>query len=195
MSINIDGTLVVRHINGKNGGFAVGDLSTPIGKFKVKDAILDQYEEGEYRGTFLVTQIFPSTYVWGGRVVTEIRVNVSEIFLEESEEKAVPAAPFEPDPVNEEQVAHPVDQPSREVADKQSTEAAPGDSGGAASVADTSDPDAALFGSELYALVAAGVPVKLDPTIDRGQFRQQRDRLKLLGYSFQSATQTWELKS
>lgn len=195
MSIKLEGTLVVRQINGKNGGFAVGDLSTAIGKFKVKDAILDQYEEGEYRGAFLVTQIFPSTYVWGGRVVTEIRVNVSEIFLEESEEKAVPAAPFEPDPVNEERVAHPVDQSSREVVDEQPAEASSGDVEGTAPVADTSDPDAALFGSELYALVVAGAPVKLDPTIDRGQFRNQRDRLKVLGYGFQSATQTWELKA
>lgn len=191
MSIKLEGTLVVRQINGKNGGFSVGDLSTAIGKFKVKDAILDQYEEGEYRGAFLVTQIFPSTYVWGGRVVTEIRVNVSEIFLEEADEKAVPAAPFEPDPVSEERVVHPVDQPSRKVVDEQPAEVTTGDADGAVTAADPSDPDVALFGTDLHPLVVAGEEIKLDPTIDRSQFRKQRDRLKVLGYEFRSASQTW----
>ncbi len=188
MSIRLEGTLVVRHINGKNGGFAVGDLTTAIGKFKVKDAILDQYEEGEYKGSFLVTQIFPSTYVWGGRVVTEIRVNVSDVFLDEAEEKAVPAAPFEPDPVNEEQVAHSVDQTSNP-ADEQLEN--PGDTDDAIASDGIDDPDATLFGAELHALVTAGKEIKLDPTIDRGQFRKQRDRLKVLGYEFRSASQTW----
>ncbi len=190
MSIKLEGTLVVRHINGSRGGFSVGDLSTAIGKFKVKDAILDQYEEGEYRGAFLVTQIFPSTYVWNGRVTTEIRVNVSDIFLDEGEEKAVPAVQSEPDPVNEEQqVAHPAEQSLAE----QTQAAIPEEvEQVAAPAADPDDPDAVLFGPEFYLIVAAGEPVKLDPTIDRGLFRNQRDRLKELGYQFQKMNQTWE---
>lgn len=192
MAIHLKGTLVVRHISGSRGGFSVGDLLSEVGNFKVKDAFLDQYEEGKYQGTFLVTQIFPTSYVWKGKVITEVRANISEIFLEEAEEKAVPAAQSEPDPVSEQPVAHPVEQPSKEIAVEHSSEATPGGSDNPAPAADPGNPDAILFGIELYALVVAGKPVKLDPTIDRGQFRNQRDRLKVLGYGFQSATQTWE---
>lgn len=178
MTIKLTGTLVVKNVHGRNGHFAVGDLNTDIGKFKVKDAILDQYQEGEYRGSFIVTQIFPSSYVWGGKVVTEIRVNLAEIFLEEAEEKPIPEIQSEPDPVM--------------------VDASPVASGAGADgavpvipVVDSDDPDAGLFG-ELYDTVRAAKPVKLDPTIDRGQFRLQRDRLKELGFKFAAATQTWE---
>lgn len=195
MSIKLEGTLVVRHINGSRGGFSVGDLLTHIGSFKVKDALLDQYEEGKYQGAFLVSQIFPSSYVWQGKVITEVRANISEIFLEEAEEKAVPAGQSEPDPVSEEPVAHPVEQPSSDNAAEQPSVATAGDAEHAAPTADLGNPDAVLFGIELHTLVVAGQPVKLDPTIDRGQFRNQRDRLKELGYGFQSATQTWESRA
>lgn len=54
-------------------------------------------------------------------------------------------------------------------------------------VAPDSDADAALFG-EIWPL---GEKVKLDPTVDRGVFRQQRDRLKALGYTFRPLGQVW----
>jgi hypothetical protein len=43
MSIRINGTLVIKEIKGANGKFCVGDLTTPIGEFKVKESILDQF--------------------------------------------------------------------------------------------------------------------------------------------------------
>ena len=39
--------------------FCVGDLETEIGDFRVKDAILDQFDEGLYEGQFCIQQIFP----------------------------------------------------------------------------------------------------------------------------------------
>lgn len=41
--INIPGQLAIRTINGRNGEFNVGKLSTSIGEFVIKDALLDQH--------------------------------------------------------------------------------------------------------------------------------------------------------
>lgn len=49
----------------------------------------------------------------------------------------------------------------------------------------------ALFGTELVDLVWDGNEVKLDPTVDRALFRNQRDRLKELGYVFDAKSQAW----
>jgi hypothetical protein len=87
MAVKLVGTMKVRSINGRYGQFAVGELITDIGTFKVKDTTLDQYAEGEYRGEFIITRIFPNSYVMHSRVVTEVCATVSEIFLETAEEK------------------------------------------------------------------------------------------------------------
>jgi hypothetical protein len=50
------------------------------------------------------------------------------------------------------------------------------------------DSDERLFGS----LWPLGQSVKLDTTVDRALFRQQKDRLKALGYKFQPVGQTWQ---
>lgn len=205
--VKFEGTLTVRHIASKNGGFAIGDLATAIGKFKVKDTILDQFDEGVYRGQFLVTRIYPDTYSWNGRVVTEVRANVAEIFLDEADEKPVPPVQSEPDPAL--QTPAPVQAPAQtplapesEVAVPPQADVEPGAGSGADAgetqaqpeVGNPDDPDAVLFGG-LYALVLGKQSIKLDPTIDRSVFRQQRDRLKVIGYHFQSASQSWEPKS
>ena len=59
--INIPGQLAIRTINGRNGEFNVGKLSTSIGEFVIKDALLDQHIEGKYRGDFAITEIRPPT--------------------------------------------------------------------------------------------------------------------------------------
>ncbi|MEN1776162.1 DUF3275 family protein, partial [Pseudomonas aeruginosa] len=66
--INIPGQLAIRTINGRNGEFNVGKLSTSIGEFVIKDALLDQHIEGKYRGDFAITEIRPSYYTTGGRL-------------------------------------------------------------------------------------------------------------------------------
>ena len=50
-----------------------------------------------------------------------------------------------------------------------------------------------LFGLDLAKDVSGKKPVKLDPTVDRSLFREQRDKLKSLGYEFQAMSQTWLL--
>lgn len=189
--IQLAGKLTVRQITGRKGAFAVADLISEVGTFKVKDPILDQFEEGEYRGTFHVERIYPDSYIYFGRVVTEIRAQVSGFELDQEIAPATPAAPAEPDPADREgsaaQAAPAAATPASVV-----EHAAPEASGGTAGdESQNDDPDQVLFGDELYALVQECKNVKLDPTIDRTKFRQQRDRLKALGYGFDAPTQSW----
>jgi hypothetical protein len=48
-----------------------------------------------------------------------------------------------------------------------------------------------LFGAELGAKVWKREGIKLDPTVDRSLFREQRDHLKELGYRFDAKAQAW----
>lgn len=81
--IHIDGQLAIRTITGRNGKFNVGRLATSIGEFVIKDALLDQYSEGKYRGNFAISEIRPSYYSTGGRLVVEIRAKVDSMTLED----------------------------------------------------------------------------------------------------------------
>jgi hypothetical protein len=60
--------------------------------------------------------------------------------------------------------------------------------------ADAQSADASLFGPEIHQQILAGEAVKMDPTVDRELFRQQRDRLKALGFAFNAMSQTWAPK-
>ncbi len=48
--IKIPGHLAIRTIQGRNGAFNVGRLSTSIGEFVIKDAVLEQHVEGKITG-------------------------------------------------------------------------------------------------------------------------------------------------
>lgn len=179
MSIQIQGTLSIKAVNGRSGSFCVGDLITDIGTFKVKDAILDQYSAGEYDGTFVIDEIYPSSYTWRGKVWVEVRAKLSAIHVDNQPEEtpdveALPEA-VEPDPADEATIPMPAPQP--------------------AAVEHQEAPDAehSLFDTETQYLIEAGKPVKLDPTVDRGLFRAQRDALKGHGYRFDASKQMWEL--
>jgi hypothetical protein len=181
--ISIHGKLAIKIINGRNGAFRVGALQSDIGEFSIKDKLLDQYEEGAYEGMFVIERIFPSSYLAGNRVVTEIRAIVSHIDLTGAEMRPVEVETVEPDPLEEEKVDK--TESSEKAAHKreddvqsESTEETDRASG---------DPDKDLFGL----LWPLGETVKLDATIDRVKFRQQRDRLKALGYQFKPISQTW----
>ncbi len=181
MSVRVHGTLTVKEIKGAKGRFCVGDLATDLGDFKVKEPILDQFEEGRYEGEFLIERLYLSSYVWRGRSATDIRAVVSEIFLDTVDEGRIDDAPSEPDPI------------STDVATGKRVDAEPV----AATQVDTTPQDPAIaelagvFGAEIAPLVLAGKEVKLDPTIDRAQFRIQRDKLKECGYRFDAKTQAW----
>jgi hypothetical protein len=192
MSISVRGTLVVQRKRGRKGEFNIGDLSTEIGEFEVKDALIEEFEPGKYTGEFLVNWIEPDSFSWRGKVFVKNRANLDAIYIDEADETpeaSTPAVPPEPDPAD----PAPLD----------TTE--PADHGHAAApkplrprtAATPSEPvdDSSLFGPELFELLAQRQAMKLDPTIDRVQFRQQRDRLKAVGYSFNSKTQTWSCEA
>lgn len=181
----MSGTLLVKVIKGSRGPFSVGDLATSIGDFKVKSAILDQFEEGTYAGEFLVTRIYPRSYFFKGRTVTEISADVSEVFLKEAEEREIQREPEEPDPMDTE----PPETAAGKSVKPVSARPAKAEPIAPAAAID----DLALFGEDLHAFVVARTAVKLDATVDRTLFRQQRDRLKLLGYRFEPQSQTWSI--
>jgi len=147
-----------------------------LGEFAVKDTLLEQYEEGRYEGNFNVTQIFPSSYLAGGRFVVEVRATIKSLNLDgvddlKPEDKEVAS---EPDPADNQSksievaVSDQSNQPAE--VNTESEENDLGDDCG----------DEALFDS----LWPLGTQVKLDPTVDRLKFRLQRNRLKDIGYTF-----------
>jgi hypothetical protein len=204
--ITIPGQLAIKTIHGRNGPFNVGRLATAIGEFVIKNAELDQYDEGKYDGEFVITEIRPSMYTASGRMVIELRAHLGGMTLSDidrlSKDDAHRLTPQEIDPIDEERQALPPATP----APTSAPAAAPARSDplvdttpfGAStppkaaprqSDAGTED-DAALFG----VLWPLGSVVKLDATVPRRTLRQQRDRLTALGYTFSPLTQDWHLK-
>lgn len=198
--IKLDGSLSVKSISGRNGVFSVGKLTTPIGEFTVKDTILDQYPEGKYDGEFLISKIFPCSYVMRGNVVVEVRAVLDEVIISESSEESQHQEPTISDPIEETppagNMAPAVSSPASEALLSEAT-AIPSDDGESGSEAimfgsEQAKQDRELFG-DLYDILAAMFDLKLDPTVDRAKFRAQRDRLKELGYKFDAPTQAWVL--
>lgn len=177
--ITVNGVLTVKEISGANGKFCTGDLNTSIGEFKVKEAILDQFEEGRYEGEFVIERFYLSSYVWRGKSTTDIRAKVTDIRLDNAEEGEVDVSPLpEQDPATE------------NVAELVSGAIAAATRGNIAE-SDELSKLFDLFGTELAQAITDKATVKLDPTVDRSVFREQRDKLKSLGYSFQAISQSW----
>jgi hypothetical protein len=179
--IKLSGTLFIRNVSGRHGTFSVGRLVTDIGEFAVKDVMLDQYNEGRYEGEFGISRIFPSSYTAQNRMVIEVRAVLETMALAAIEELPphTEAPLVEPDPIESEPPPTPKPEPEPE-------------SGHGAQVRDAldellDDSDEKLFNT----LWPLGPSVKLDTTVDRAMFRQQKDRLKALGYRFQPVGQTW----
>jgi hypothetical protein len=104
--ITLSGQLAIKTIHGRNGDFNVGRLATSIGEFVIKNAELDQYDEGKYDGDFIITEIKPSTYTSSGRMVIEIRAHLGGMTLSSIDDlpsdEAQKLTPQEVDPVDEE---------------------------------------------------------------------------------------------
>ncbi|HEV2680822.1 DUF3275 family protein [Paraburkholderia aspalathi] len=190
--ITIPGQLAIKTIHGRNGDFNVGRLATSIGEFVVKDAELDQYQEGKYDGDFSIARIGPSTYNTNGRWVLEVRAHLDGMTLSNIDaltgDESHRLSSQEVDPIDEEaQASAPATSGTRAKARSRNprdplvdttpfgTEP-PVASAGSSVEAD----DAVLFG-DLWPL---GETVKLDATIERRILRLQRDRLGALGYEF-----------
>lgn len=194
MSVTLTGVLSIKSVQGSRGAFSVGDLSTEVGNFRIKDALLDEFEAGQYHGRFVIGHIYPSSYTWRGKVSVEIRAKLLEVLLDEAP-APMPAAStanfeHEPDPIDE----APQASSSEATAKQTSTVDAPT----LPAVAPELGPDEVpagdsdgLFDDALQAIIDAGGPVKLDPTINREVFRKQRDALKASGFRFDAAAQHW----
>jgi len=192
--INIPGQLAIRTINGRNGDFNVGRLSTSIGEFVIKDALLDQYDDGKYRGDFLITEIRPSYYSTAGRLVVEIRAKLDSMNLDDvdnlSAEDAAKLSPNEPDPLDEEPAAPTVATAPRKTQSvartKPPEEDVPFGREPSGSVIDP-ELDAELFGT----IWPLNETVRLDTTVDRQRLRKQCVRLNELGYVLDFKLQVW----
>jgi len=190
--ISIEGRLMIKIINGRNGPFRVGSLLSDIGEFAVKDKILDQYDEGSYRGLFTISKIFSSTYSTGSRLVVEVRAvlenislaNVDAIEPEQHES-------LEQDPLDEEKDENlEVTKPDHSIE--------PTDSDELIEPIDSEDEDQndltpeELSDKKLFGLLwPLQESFKLDPTVSRVTFREQRERLKSLKYKFNPIGQYW----
>ncbi|AVB13155.1 MULTISPECIES: DUF3275 family protein [Pseudomonas syringae group] len=201
--INLPGYLAIRTINGRNGEFNVGRLSTSIGEFVIKDALLDQYHEGKYRGDFAITEIRPSYYTNGGRLVVEIRARLDSMSLDDvanlSADEAERLSNHETDPIDEEVSGSSSPTKARRTVHTTSKSSATTDGDapfGMAKAAPqkqftTVEADAELFGT----IWPLGSSIKLDTTVDRQRLRQQCVRLGELGYELDFKLQTWNLST
>ena len=101
MSVRVRGTINIQRKSGRRGDFNIGDLSTEIGTFEVKDALIEQFEPGTYSGEFIIQWIEPDSFSWRGRVFVKNRATLVEILVDEADEGAPPpATPPEPDPID-----------------------------------------------------------------------------------------------
>jgi hypothetical protein len=206
--IKCQGTLRIKKIRqSRNGAFCIADLATDFGEFKVKDPLLDQFEEGEYQGTVWISEIYMSQYISYGKAVTELRARLHDLQVDSEDRKPVRSNEHsEPDPVDElptPQVPHKTTPKSAKRTDwasmkgnrlgKETTPTPETSAGQPAtnSGANSTGDDVVLFGQELAMLIAEHQAVKLDPTVDRVLFRKQTAGLKARGYTFDSKQQTW----
>lgn len=203
MAIRVRGTLSIQRRTSARGAFNVGDLATEIGEFEVKDSLIEEFEPGNYTGEFIIKWIAPESFSWRGRVFVKNRATLDEILIDEADDESAPppATPPEPDPIDQAPAnAHPVmaavptpsPSPARAPGAPQAAPDLDDINHGALTRASAADAD--LFGPELVELLDDRATIKLDPTVDREQFRRQRDRLKTLGYSFDAKAQTWSMK-
>lgn len=98
-----DATLRIKKIRqSRNGAFCIADLSTDIGEFKVKDPILEQFDEGEYQATVWISEIFLGQYISYGKAVTEIRARLHDMHVQSAGVLGEPRLEIpEPDPLDE----------------------------------------------------------------------------------------------
>ncbi|MBK8688715.1 MAG: DUF3275 family protein [Betaproteobacteria bacterium] len=164
------------------------------GRVRIKDPLLDQFEEGKYQGRFLISNISPSSYFFGGKVVIEVRAWLADIFLDQADEGPAESTPVEPDPVDEPVVV------GLAVRAPVASSSAPSEPVALPPielecVTDAEKQDYELLGIELFPVFAARAPIRLLPEVGREQFTRQRLRLKEVGYTFDPLTKSWQCPS
>jgi hypothetical protein len=177
--ISVPGKINIRTIPGRFGSFNVGTLECSIGSFTVKDSSIEEFEEGVYEGDFVIEKIKPNSYFSAGRMVVEIRATLSAIMIgRHTQPSPAQQESLEQDPLLEDAEGNPNHTPHIE---SQGSLEVPSDEAGEVDLA-------GLFGP----LWPLGSHVKLDPTINRAVFRQQKEYLKQSGYTFEASTQSWK---
>jgi hypothetical protein len=199
--INLPGNLYIRSVRGREGGFSVGRLVTEIGEFVLRDEFLHQYGEGHYQGEFGIAEIYPASYVAGGRLVVEVRATLASLVLAlagdlpaaELQSDVLPPggtaleAPADAKPQGpSEAEALPPEEPKPEAKAEGSVQDGLFADEEPQGPADN-EADAQLFGT----LWPLGDEVRLDTTVGRALFRRQKERLKVLGFTFQASSQIW----
>ena len=192
----------------RNGAFCIADLTTDFGEFKVKDPILDQFEEGEYQADVWISEIHLSQYIAYGKAVTEIRARLHDLQVISEDSRPMPKEPAEFDPLDE---PAPVRMPQMTKAKAEETRGRkgapdhrwdkfkkPGQSVPELTKAelesDQTEQIRALFDPDLSAAIEGRQPVRLDMTIDRAMLREQTAFLKKNDYRFDPKQQTWFAK-
>lgn len=212
--VQFSGTLKVIECNGQRGPFNVGELTTCIGEFKVLDQWLEQFKPGVYDGNFWVSAIEPRSRTWKTRVFVEVRATVVDyqIFdVSDEDEPSTQIAVPERDPLlddhalQQEQVSLPSRRSNPNRSDRHAVQELPGaeppkevEAGSSVPGMAVEEDDGAddrlrkLFDEEMAAAVRSGIScIKLDPTVDRALFREQRDYLKNANYRFDASRQLW----
>lgn len=222
MSIQITGTLVIKTITGRYGDFNTAKLSTSIGEFAIKDAVLDQYTAGRYEGSFLIQQIKPSYYsTAGGTLIVEIRAYLESMSLDGFDATVTTDDSLIQDPVEEEASQLPNLKPELPEFETSSSETPPAETPSLEdkiTVITVSDkpqktppkpePEEMPFGmtkeeleqqadpdpdQALFGLLwPLGQEVRLDATVDRLTQRSQVARLRELGYEMDIKSQMWK---
>ncbi|CAG0933512.1 hypothetical protein PLCT1_02392 [Planctomycetaceae bacterium] len=195
--INLPGNLYIRSVHGRDGDYSVGRLVTDIGEFVLRDALLGQYEEGHYEGEFGIAEIFPASYVAGGRMVIEIRATLASLVLAAIEDlhggpadsvALADSGPVEPEKGEDtSQVIAPNNGQPAENDGMHDGQPAQDEIFPATGDAGDDGADLHLFGT----LWPLGDAVRLDTSVSRAVFRQQKERMKALGYAFQASGQLW----
>ena len=217
--IKCKGTLRIKKIRqSRNGAFCIADLSTDFGEFKVKDPLLDQFEEGEYQGTLWIHEIYLSQYISYGKAVTELRARLHDLQIDSEDRKQVrKPEQSEPDPIDEVPTPQVPSKPKAawpNPAKRSDWASVKGNKLGS-SMAGTPDKPAEggpetttppekvraagnetnvateMFSHELAELIDQHQIVKLDPTVDRVLLRAQTAALRGKGYSFDAKQQAW----
>ena len=192
--------LRIKHIRqSRNGPFCGAALTTDFGEFKVKDAILEQFEEGEYEATVWISEIYLGQYIAYGKAVTEIRARLHDLQVHTEDQRQLAAEPVELEPLDE--PAPPRATASAAAAAQEASGSRPASAlanlkkklagvASASSCAGTAQASA-IYDSEMLQAIEQGEPIKLDLTIDRTILREQTADLKARGYRFDSKQQTW----
>ena len=189
----------------RNGPFSVADLYTDFGEFKVKDPLLEQFEEGEYQVTAWISYIFLGQYVAYGKGVSELRVQLNDLQVHTEDQKPTPREPVELDPMDEpepvimtRQAAPSEPQQTLTAATKDSRWdkfKKPVKSNGARQTSPTAeeadDQLDDIYDEAMQAAIKQRAPVTVDVSVDRALLRKQVEGLKERGYRYDSIQKLW----